>query len=416
MSKIILELRSLPPKVEEMNNYKAEMEKLADLVGKEKRALTNEEVKRVTELRSKIDTLKAEIALEEETRGKDMVIVQQGQGMKQKEVNYDDLKIITPDMKFAEEQRSFNADEDFGLGDLVKVMAGQKDTKANAQKYVRNLTTATGSIVIPKQLAAKIFDKAREQSAVLGRINAVGMGNNNLTIAKVANDAEAHFVAEGDAIPASKPLFEGVTLDGKTMAIFVPVSEKLLSSANINGVIESACAKAIAVALDKALVYGDGEGENIKGIMSYDNINKVEYTGPMNYNTLLQGVKAVKKSNVEPSNIVINTDNSTDLSMLTDANGQYIVPPKALDKYDLIESNNIQDGHVLAYDPMSLLVGVNEAIKMEWGYTSDGFQRMIKSLRIYLRMDLGVINEKGVAVATPKAEDQEIKEDQKATK
>ena len=41
MSKIILELRSLPPKVEEMNGYIAEMEKIAETVGAEKRKLTN---------------------------------------------------------------------------------------------------------------------------------------------------------------------------------------------------------------------------------------------------------------------------------------------------------------------------------------------------------------------------------------
>lgn len=47
-----------------------------------------------------------------------------------------------------------------------------------------------------------------------------------------------------------------------------------------------------------------------------------------------------------------------------------------------------------------MLLGVNKDIQMEWGYTQDGFQRMIKALRIYIRCDLGVTNEKGISLVT----------------
>ncbi len=41
---------------------------------------------------------------------------------------------------------------------------------------------------------------------------------------------------------------------------------------------------------------------------------------------------------------------------------------------------------------------VNRDIQMEWSYTDDGFQRMIKPLRIYMRCNLGIVNEKGASL------------------
>ena len=43
-----------------------------------------------------------------------------------------------------------------------------------------------------------------------------------------------------------------------------------------------------------------------------------------------------------------------------------------------------------------LLLGLQQGIKVEWGYSADQFQRIQKGLRIYLRADLGVLNEKAV--------------------
>ncbi|WP_431603164.1 phage major capsid protein [Clostridium beijerinckii] len=200
--------------------------------------------------------------------------------------------------------------------------------------------------------------------------------------------------------PESSTEFTGVTLDGKTLAMFIPVTEQLLSSANISDVLMNACAKAIAVKADNAMLYGTGLGAEIKGIVAHDNINKIDYTGKVDYNMLLKGVGATKGANIEPTDIVYNTTVGTDLAMLIDANGQYITPPKALDKYAISESNNISDDQALIFHRDCMLLGINENIQIEFGYTNDGFQRMVKSLRLYVRFDLGIINEKGISLVT----------------
>lgn len=387
--KKVLETRALPPKVEEMNNHIAVMEQMVAAAQKEKRTLNNEENTKFNDLKAKVNKLKVEIKAEQEQRTATIPTIKLG-----------DLDIIKPGESLMKNE--YRSADTIKFGDIVKAMSG-KSTSSKANQYVRSMTSATGAVIIPKELSSTIFDMARAKSAVFGRVPAVTMDSNNLTIAKISKDAEAHFVAEGELIPESAALFEGVTLEGKTMAIYVPVSEQLLSSANISDLLMSACANAIASALDKGMVYGDGTGANIKGLATYDGINKVSHTGNVNYNMMLNGVKATKNANITPTDIVINTNTSTDLAMLVDSSGQYVLPPKSLENYIINESNNIEDNQALVFDSDSLLVGINEGITIEWGYSNDGFQRLVKALRIYIRCDLGVINEKGVSLVTAKA-------------
>lgn len=61
---------------------------------------------------------------------------------------------------------------------------------------------------------------------------------------------------------------------------------------------------------------------------------------------IINGIGATKGASTVPSDIAYNTTVGTDLSMITDANGQYIVPTNVLDNYIISESNNINDNQV----------------------------------------------------------------------
>lgn len=67
---------------------------------------------------------------------------------------------------------------------------------------------------------------------------------------------------------------------------------------------------------------------------------------------------------------------------------------KLLPLCTISESNNIADNQALVYHRERMLLGVNKDIQMEWEYPRYGFQRMIKSLIIYIRCDLGIANPK----------------------
>lgn len=393
--KRILETRALPILIEKRNDLLEEMESLTLNAEKETRAMNTKEITRFNQIKEEIKTIDDTLKAEEEQRNYIMTPGKKKEGSVSNDTK--ELRVFKEGEKLQVETRG--NDSNLSMGKLVRAMAGV-ETDIEGIKYLRDMSSATGAVVIPQKLAVQILDMARTESAVFGKIPVTVLTNNNLTVAKVSKDAEASWVAEGDLIPGSSAEFTGVSLEGKTLAMYVPVTEQLLDSANISDVLMNACSKAIATALDKALLYGTGTRAEIKGISAHTNINKVSHTGNVDYSMLIKGIGATKTANVVPTDLVYNTTVGTDLAMLTDVNGQYIVPPKVLDNYAISESNNINDNQALVYNRDCMLLGVNQSIKMEWGYSSDGFQRMIKALRIYIRCDLGVTNESGISLIT----------------
>lgn len=311
---------------------------------------------------------------------------------------------IYPGEKYKRDSYENKSNLDFGK--LVKGMVkGNWQDAENEREYISKNMTATGSIIIPDVLADEFIDVARTNSAIFGNVPVVQMPNNNLTVAIQTGDPTANFVKEGDAIPDSEPIFDKVTLSGRTLAIYVPVSEQLLDSApNLSKQLMNSVTQAIGLALDKAMLYGQGvteEVEEIKGICNIDEINKVTSTvSNVNYDFVIQGTSPIRKANIIPTNIVYNTSFADELSLLKDSDGNYVNKPSFCDKYIFNESNNIKDNQVLCYDVNSLLLGIHTNIRMDWGYINDDFKRIQKGLRIYLRADFVPVRPKGVSLVT----------------
>ncbi|MGN2349430.1 phage major capsid protein [Clostridium cagae] len=373
-----------------------EMRCIVDKAKSEKRELTQQE-------KNKFNSLSYEVkGIEEEKRTlSDKINTELHKNSKSEFRIIDD--IILPSEKI--EKRTYaDKNNNIDFGKLVRGMAGNGWNGASAeQECYRTMSSAGNSVVIPQQLSDYIVDVARAESALFGKIPIAQMDSNNLTIAAQKSDAKASFVKEGDLIPTSETIFEPVTLKGKTLAIFIPIQEQLLDSAkNLSNQLLQSSAKAIALALDKAMLYGTGisdDKEEIKGISIYDNIN-LDTHDKIDYNAILKGIKSCKKSNIIPTDVVSSTNTGMDLSMLSDSTGQYLTPPSELKKYNISESNNVEDTDIFVYNSNSLLMGLHKNITIEWGVSADMFQRIQKGLRIYLRADLGVINPKGVTKIT----------------
>lgn len=306
--------------------------------------------------------------------------------------------VILPGEKFEKRSNS----KKLRFDKLVRGMAGRGwEGAAEEEKHYRSMTYAGNSAIVPKDLMGDIMDVARTNSAILGRIPIVKMKSNNLTVAIQTEDPEFEFKAEGEVIPESGPSFTKVTMEGKTLGVLVNVTEELLDSAdNLEYQLVNSCGKAIALAIDKALLYGTGEN-SIKGISTYEGINKITHAGGANYDMFIKGIKEAKKVNITPTDIAYSTDTGMDLAMLKDSNGQYITKPGALDKYTFTESNNVKPNESYIYDSNSLLLGIHENINVQWSSDAgENFGKIMSTLRVYARIDLAVINPKGITQIT----------------
>lgn len=401
MAKKIKEFRTLPsdtkPLLERREELIDEMGSILFNADKEKRALNEEE-------KQKFNSIKFEIkGIDEELR-----ILEENSGIQRENSETRAIDgIVYPDEKI--EKRTYSENKNLDLGKLIKGMSGLGWNGANQEReYYRAMESGINKVVIPQQLADRIIDYARANSALFGKVPVVSMPNNNLTIAIQTKDGEAKFVKEGDLIPSTDIEFKPVTLEGKTLALFVPISEQLLNSAsNLSNQIMTSCARAISVALDKALLYGEGivkeleeiTKSEIKGIAKYDSINTVS-CNTADYDLIIKGAQPIKKANLIPTDVCLNSDLASKLEMLKTTDGQYVIPPKAIENYNITQSNNVNDNEAVVFDRNSLLLGIQQGMTIEWGTSGDMFQRIQKGLRIIIRADLGVTNEKGITLVT----------------
>ena len=394
--KRILETRALPIHLERRNNLLDEMESMVKKAKLEKRNFTEEENNEFELLKQQVDQIDLELANAE---GEKRNLLRDKNNINVKETRT--LKdAIYPNEKL--EKRTYQ-NSNLDLGKLIKGMSGLGWNGANEEReYYRSMESGTNKVVIPQQIADRIIDFARTKSAIFGKVPVMQMESNNLTVAVQNKDAVASFVKEGELIPTSDVAFEGVTLEGKTLALFIPISEQLLDSAsNLSEQLVYSCSQAIAQALDKAMLYGKGvvpdTSYEIKGVSLYDTINNVTCT-TKDYDLIIKGAKEIKKANLNPTNVCLSSDLAGELQMLKANDGQYIMPPASISTYEIVESNNMKDDETLVFDSESLLLGLHKGITVEWGTSGDMFQRIQKGLRIYLRADLGVIRPKGISL------------------
>lgn len=400
----IAEYRTLPMSekglVEDRQDLMNEMEDMLDNAKLESRTLNQDESKRFKDIETEIRSIDDKLEIIDRKRNSSI----NGKNESEFRTLSD---VILPGEKVEKRAYSDNSNSNMDFGKLVKGMAGKGWSGAEReQAHYRAMQSAENNVLIPQILADRIIDVARTKSALFGKVPVVQMDNNNLTVAVQTKDAVANFVNEGDLIPTSEAVFTSVELKGKTLAIFISVSEQLLdSAANLGNQLLYSSAAAIALALDKAMLYGKGtvEGQPVEltGISTYSTINKVTHNAAtLDYDLLIKAQKACKSANIQPDNIVYSTNMAADLDMLKDTLGQYVSRPKTLDCCTITESNNVNDNESYCYDSNALLLGLHKGINMQWGYTTDQFQRIQKGLRIYLRADLGVVRPSGITQAT----------------
>ena len=377
-----------------IDNLKAEAQELLDENKiQEAKALRKEIIKLKQEhddLNNRFEEeaikLENEKKLPGEMEGKDM----------EKESNKLIKNAVYPGEKIS--NSSMNKKDNLDFGKLVKGMTGKGWENAAKEQEYYNMNTSGNEVLIPKNLSDHILDVARSKSALFGKIPMVRLENNNLTVAIQTKDAEANFVAEGDLIPASDLMFESVDLKGKTLAIYINITEELLESANLGTQLTQSVSNAIVNALDKALLYGTGEN-SIIGLENIEGVEKITHiTNDTNYDFVVAGTKAIKKSNLVPTHIVYNSDLASDLEMSKTKDGQYLEKPQFMNNYDVSESNNIKENQAIVYDVNSLLLGIHKNITISWGYATDDFQRLKKGLRVHLRADMTPIRNNGVKI------------------
>jgi HK97 family phage major capsid protein len=264
------------------------------------------------------------------------------------------------------------------------------------QKAMGSSPLSSGGMMIPTPLAANVIDLARNQTRVLqaGAIT-VPMSTATLKYARLSQDVTTSWTLEAANIAMSAAAFDSVTFTAKKLAALVAIDNELFEDAeNADATIENSIAKALALALDLAGLYGTGTAPQPQGLHGI--VPTVAAGGGATYDLMLAAIAEVKGSNFTPNAILYNSRTANSLAKLKDSQGRYLEPPTDFAQLAKYMTNQI---------PNNLGVGLNEsqAFVGDWPELALGLR---SSLQIEVSREAGYFD--GTAQQSAFAKDQTV--------
>ena len=244
-------------------------------------------------------------------------------------------------------------------------------THGDLGQLVRSISTSSGaSAMVPTEWAAQVIDKARNAAVVMqAGATIVPMGSKVEQLARLTQDPAPVFRNEGNAIPATDPAFDNVTLTATSLGTIVVCSVELLQDApNASEVVQNALAKAMALEIDKAALFGQlgATGTNdegaayglaspypkglMKNLVDYNSGSQIVGSFPTNgtaqtaatpYLEMLAVLYKVLRSNENPSAIVSNTALVQQYDGMLDTMYNPVRKPDSLAKLPWMTTNSI---------------------------------------------------------------------------
>jgi len=225
------------------------------------------------------------------------------------------------------------------LGDTIRAMVTGPRNEAEKRALSEGTTTA-GGYTVPAPLATWFIDRLRRQSvAIRAGAMTVPMTSQTLAIARLDTDPTIGWRAENASIAEGDPTFSRVLLTAKSLAGIVKFSRELMmDTVNAGAMIEQALAKAMALEIDRAAIYGDGSSDSPTGILATSGINSVSMgtngatlASVGGYDKHLDALYELELDNVpQCTAMIMHPRTSRDQRKLKDGDGLPLIMPPAL--------------------------------------------------------------------------------------
>lgn len=223
------------------------------------------------------------------------------------------------------------------VGKLMKGLALGPGGDPILVKAMSEGTNSAGGFTVPVNTLPDFIDKLRDKMV----LNAAGattvlLQSHKTNMATVLTDPTPGWRAEGAAVSESDAVFGQVTFAPKSLAVLVKVSRELLAdSLNIEQILESTLAGALALQLDYAGLYGSGSSNQplgLKSVLTTASRNQVLATNGAKlsaqgfYLPIHTAAKKVAEGNDAASAVVLSPRTYFDIQGFTDTTNQPLKP------------------------------------------------------------------------------------------
>ncbi len=190
---------------------------------------------------------------------------------------------------------------------------------------VRELNgTADGGALIPENVHNEIVVKMEETSPVFAKARKLNSVAGTLRVAREDDAIEAGFVGEGSDVIQGKVGFEYVELKQKRVGAALTLSNQMINETaiNIQDYSKDLLARRISKVVERSLLVGTG-GDEFNGIIHDTDIAKVEVTGTVTYDDLLELFLTLHPDYLNGASFIMSRTFFNQVSKLKDNNGHF---------------------------------------------------------------------------------------------
>jgi HK97 family phage major capsid protein len=257
------------------------------------------------------------------------------------------LRVFGPDEEFRSRNRKSEYQKksiDFGqylrgitLGDWGETRESRAMAKSSG---------ANGGFLVPDQLADRLINKARKKNtATKAGAKIIEIPNGNLTLARVAERADAQIKAENAEAQGTTVGFDYVNVSLYTLFSLCTISQELLQDGqNIGEIVEKELTDSMSEKMDKLIYFGSGSGEPLGIANSKINEYSLGTDGSTlsNYNPWSHAVEKIRTSaNIEPTHAIYNPRTAGSLDRLTATTNQPLEAPGSFKNLNKLITNQI---------------------------------------------------------------------------
>ncbi len=350
-----------------MNHYESLVTKHADLsaiVAKcatENRAPSDEEKKRLDTLKSEIETIRKDF----ENEGRKRFAANLD-----RESRKDGITLLKKEDSLEKHYRPYCPEEhaELSLGKMLKGFVTGDWTGADLErKAAGEGSSAAGGIFIPTLVSARVIDLARNVARVFqAGAQTIPMSNATLIVPRLTADVVGGWTPEAADITAADGTFDGVTFTAHKLAVILAIDNELLEDApNAGASLENSIAKAAALALDSAAMYGAGTGATPKGLVNQTDVEIDNAIGSViDYTKIAALCATVRGYNFEPNAFLWSAKTQNKFRNLQDTLHQPLRQPATVPDVDYV-TNQVTDGDVFVGKWDELAFGMRAGMRIE---------------------------------------------------
>lgn len=227
-----------------------------------------------------------------------------------------------------------SAGELFVTSDQYKQMVAngeQKSAPVQFKSFFRkDLTSAAdsaGTLVVPNRVPGVVAGPDRELR-LRDLMNVQNTDSNAIEyVTETGYTNNAAPVKEGNLKPQSNITFDVATATVKTIAHWIPATRQILSdAAQLQNYINNRLTYGLKLVEESQILYGDGTGENLQGIMTNPNIqtNNTMVAGDTKIDHLRRSMTLALLAGYPVTGLTLNPMDWEDIELMKGSDGHYI--------------------------------------------------------------------------------------------